>query len=155
MGVVQFREIKGFVRWSDTDSRMLPAVGGLLAEAILESVSVFEARIAEHMQRTGLHFGPDQWACLHLGVTRWMPDLFVPARLRPKLLGLLEERTFRRVGGVADIKVHVRVIAATNRDIEEAVRQGRFREDLFYRLNIIPIELPPLRDCGGDLELPA
>lgn len=77
----------------------------------------------------------------------------MPATLQPKLLRFLEERTFRRVGGLTDIEVDVRVIAATNRDIEEAVRQGRFREDLFYRLNIIPIELPPLRERGGDLEL--
>ena len=69
----------------------------------------------------------------------------VPA-LQAKLLRFLEEKTFKRVGGSADIRVDVRVIAATNRNLEEEVRQGRFREDLFYRLNVLPIVLPPLRE---------
>ena len=70
----------------------------------------------------------------------------VPA-LQAKLLRFLEEKTFKRVGGVADIRVDVRVIAATNRNLEEEVQKGRFREDLFYRLNVLPIALPPLRDA--------
>ena len=77
----------------------------------------------------------------------------MPPMLQAKLLRFLEERVFRRVGGVEDIEVDVRVIAATNRDIEQLVREGRFREDLFYRLNIIPILLPPLRERDGDIEL--
>jgi two-component system response regulator AtoC len=68
----------------------------------------------------------------------------VPA-LQAKLLRVLEEKSFRRVGGLHDIKVNVRVIAATNRNLEEEVRAGRFRQDLFYRLNVLPISLPPLR----------
>ncbi|TAK17137.1 MAG: sigma-54-dependent Fis family transcriptional regulator [Acidobacteria bacterium] len=67
------------------------------------------------------------------------------APLQAKLLRFLEEKTFRRVGGSADVRVDVRVIAATNRTLEEEVRQGRFREDLFYRLNVLPLKLPPLR----------
>jgi DNA-binding NtrC family response regulator len=67
------------------------------------------------------------------------------APLQAKLLRFLEEKTFRRVGGSADIRVDVRVIAATNRTLEDEVRQGRFREDLFYRLNVLPLKLPPLR----------
>jgi len=67
------------------------------------------------------------------------------APLQAKLLRFLEEKTFRRVGGSADIRVDVRVIAATNRNLEDEVRQGRFREDLFYRLNVLPLKLPPLR----------
>src|SRR4051812_5155575 len=74
----------------------------------------------------------------------------VPA-LQAKLLRFLEERTFMRVGGSADIHVDVRVIAATNRKLEEEVRQRRFREDLFYRLNVLPIMLPPLRDRADDI----
>jgi two-component system, NtrC family, response regulator AtoC len=68
----------------------------------------------------------------------------VPA-LQAKLLRFLEEKSFKRVGGSADIRVDVRVIAATNRNLEEEVRAGRFREDLFYRLNVLPVKLPSLR----------
>ncbi len=77
----------------------------------------------------------------------------MPAALQAKLLRFLEEKTFRRVGGTTDIQVDVRVIAATNRDIEQAIREKQFREDLFYRLNIIPIYLPPLRQRAGDIML--
>jgi len=71
--------------------------------------------------------------------------------LQAKLLRFLEEKTFKRVGGVADIKVDVRVIAATNRTLEEEVKKGRFREDLYYRLNVLPIVLPPLRARSEDI----
>src|SRR5204863_1376981 len=60
-------------------------------------------------------------------------------------------KTFKRVGGVADIRVDVRVVAATNRTLEDEVRKGRFREDLFYRLNVLPIALPPLRARAEDI----
>ncbi len=76
----------------------------------------------------------------------------VPA-LQAKLLRFLEEKTFKRVGGSADIHVDVRVIAATNRNLQEEVRQGTFREDLFYRLNVLPIVLPPLRERADDIPL--
>jgi two-component system, NtrC family, response regulator AtoC len=71
--------------------------------------------------------------------------------LQAKLLRFLEEKTFKRVGGVRDIKVDVRVIAATNRDLARGVKEGRFREDLYYRLKVIPIVLPSLRDRAEDL----
>jgi two-component system response regulator AtoC len=71
--------------------------------------------------------------------------------LQAKLLRFLEEKTFKRVGGVADIRVDVRVIAATNRHLEEEVKKGRFREDLYYRLNVLPITLPPLRARAEDI----
>jgi len=77
----------------------------------------------------------------------------MPPPLQAKLLRFLEEKTFRRVGGVQDIEVDVRVIAATNRDVHKLIEEGAFREDLYYRLNIIPIELPPLRDRGDDIRL--
>src|SRR6478736_3584425 len=71
--------------------------------------------------------------------------------LQAKLLRFLEEKTFKRVGGVADIRVDVRVIAATNRKLEDEVKKGRFREDLYYRLNVLPIVLPPLRARADDV----
>ena len=73
--------------------------------------------------------------------------------LQAKLLRFLEEKTFKRVGGLADIRVDVRVIAATNRNLEEQVSQAKFREDLFYRLQVMPIALPPLRERHGDIPL--
>jgi DNA-binding NtrC family response regulator len=73
--------------------------------------------------------------------------------LQAKLLRFLEEKSFKRVGGAQDVKVDVRVIAATNRSLQEEVKKGRFREDLFYRLNVMAVELPPLRGRNGDIEL--
>jgi two-component system response regulator AtoC len=73
--------------------------------------------------------------------------------LQAKLLRFLEEKAFRRVGGTTDVRVDVRIIAATNRNLEEAVRDGRFREDLYYRLRVLPVALPPLRDRDGDVML--
>jgi two-component system, NtrC family, response regulator AtoC len=76
----------------------------------------------------------------------------VPA-LQAKLLRVLEEKMFRRVGGSGDIQVDVRVIAATNRNLEDLVREGKFRDDLYYRLNVLRIELPPLRARAEDIPL--
>ncbi len=77
----------------------------------------------------------------------------MPPALQAKLLRFLEERKFRRVGGTKEIGVDVRVIGATNRDLDKAIEQGTFRRDLMYRLNVVTITLPPLRARGDDLRL--
>ena len=76
----------------------------------------------------------------------------MPLILQAKLLGVLERRRFRRLGGHRDIEVDVRIIAATNVDPKEAIREKRFREDLYYRLNVFPIHLPPLKERPEDIE---
>ena len=77
----------------------------------------------------------------------------LPLDLQPKLLRVLEERRVRRVGGFAEIDVRCRVIAATNEPLERLVQEGTFREDLFYRLNVLRVSIPPLRNRRGDVEL--
>jgi len=74
-----------------------------------------------------------------------------PLELQAKLLRVIQEREFERVGGLESIKINVRLIAATNQNLEEAVKQKRFREDLFYRLNVVPIHIPPLRERSEDI----
>ena len=73
--------------------------------------------------------------------------------MQVKLLRVLQERKFRRLGGVEELETGMRVIAATNQDLTKMVSDGKFREDLFYRINVIPIHLPPLRDRGEDIPL--
>ena len=77
----------------------------------------------------------------------------LPLSMQVKMLRALQEKTIRRVGANEDVKVDVRIIAATNRDLEAAVKAGTFREDLYYRLNVILIKTPPLRERHGDVEI--
>jgi two-component system response regulator AtoC len=121
-----------------------------LPDALLESELFGHERGAftdARQQKIGLLESAD-------GGTVFLDEIgeMVPA-LQAKLLRFLEEKAFKRIGGSADVRVDVRVIAATNRDLEDAVKQGRFREDLYYRLNVMQITLPPLRDHPADVPL--
>jgi len=77
----------------------------------------------------------------------------LPAPLQVKLLRVLQERQIRRVGGTALVDVDVRIVSATNRDLRDAIARGQFREELYYRVNVIAIHLPPLRERAGDVRL--
>jgi two-component system response regulator AtoC len=121
-----------------------------LPEALLESELFGHERGAftgADRQKRGLLESAD-------GGTVFLDEIgeMVPG-LQAKMLRFLEEKSFKRVGGSTDLHVDVRVVAATNRTLAIEVREGRFREDLFYRLNVLPIELPPLRARPGDIPL--
>ena len=75
----------------------------------------------------------------------------IPLSLQAKLLRVLEDQCFRRLGGLRDISIDVRIIAATNKNLREAVREGAFRQDLYYRLNVIQLLVPPLRERPQDI----
>jgi nitrogen regulation protein NR(I) len=77
----------------------------------------------------------------------------IPVNMQVKLLRAIQEQEFERVGGIKTISVDVRLVAATNRDLQEEIRQGRFREDLYYRLNVVQVRLPPLRERTSDIPL--
>jgi DNA-binding NtrC family response regulator len=119
-----------------------------LPEALLESELFGHERGAftdARQQKRGLFEMAD-------GGTVFLDEIgeMVPG-LQAKLLRFLEEKTFKRVGGATDIRVDVRVVAATNRKLEEEVKAGKFRDDLYYRLNVLPIEIPPLRARAEDI----
>ena len=87
----------------------------------------------------------------------WRPAItarffWMPPAIQPQLLRFIQDHEYERVGGTETLRADVRIIAATNMDLEEAVRQKKFREDLFYRLNVFQLEIPPLRERPEDIE---
>jgi transcriptional regulator with GAF, ATPase, and Fis domain len=119
-----------------------------LPEQLLESELFGHERGAftdARQQKRGLFESADGGTVFLDEIGEMMPGL------QAKLLRFLEEKTFKRVGGLVDIRVDVRVVAATNRNLEGEVKADKFREDLYYRLQVMPVVLPPLRDRRGDV----
>ncbi|MBI3805812.1 MAG: sigma-54-dependent Fis family transcriptional regulator [Nitrospirae bacterium] len=132
------------------DKPLIPVNCGAIPESLLESElfghekGAFTGAVASRIGRFELAHGG----------TLFLDEISeLPLPLQVKLLRVLQERSFERVGGTKTIHVDVRIIAATNQDLERAVDEKRFRKDLFYRLNVIPINIPPLRERKEDIPL--
>jgi len=118
------------------------------------SRELLESELFGHVQGAFTGAVKDKWGKVDAagGGTLFLDEIGeMPAELQPKLLRLLQERAYERVGDTKTRTANIRVIAATNRDLHGAVRAGTFREDLFYRLNVIAVTMPPLRDRPMDL----
>ena len=135
--------------WSDRKDRAFVAINCVgLSKELLES----ELFGYERGAFTGAQHSKKGKIELADGGTVFLDEIGdISEVLQTKLLRFLQEREFERVGGTDLIPVDVRIIAATNRDLEMAVREGRFREDLYYRIKVVPITLPPLRDRKEDI----
>jgi DNA-binding NtrC family response regulator len=121
-----------------------------LSETILES----ELFGHEKGAFTGAHISKPGRFELAAGGTLLLDEISETSdKLQAELLRVIEQKEFERVGGTRTIKVDVRIIATTNRDLAEEVAEGKFREDLYYRLNVVPLVLPPLRERQGDVEI--
>jgi DNA-binding NtrC family response regulator len=132
------------------DGRLIPVNCAAIPEELLESELFGHERGAfTHAVRTRIgRFELANGGTIFLDeISEMSPSLQV------KILRVLQDHSFERIGGVKTIRVDIRIIAATNRDLEELVRRNRFREDLFYRLNVIPIRVPPLRERVSDIPL--
>ena len=138
-------------RWSPRKDRPFIIVNCVaLSEQLLES----ELFGHEKGAFTGAHQSKKGKFEVAHGGTVFLDEIGdMPASLQAKLLRVLQDHTFERVGGIRPIRADIRIIAATNRDLDKAVKDGRFREDLFYRLNVVRIMLPPLRDRREDLPI--
>ena len=146
------KELFAKLVWEESDrsqKKFLPVHSGAIEQTLLASTLFGHEKGAftgADKQRPGLFEEAD-------GGTIFLDEIGeINADTQVKLLRVLQEGEFMRVGGTEPVKVDVRVICATNRDLAEAVKEGRFREDLYYRLNIIQIPLPPLRERTGDIE---
>ncbi|MCA9726425.1 MAG: sigma 54-interacting transcriptional regulator [Candidatus Eisenbacteria bacterium] len=120
------------------------------------SEGVLESELFGHVKGSFTGAGRDHRGRFELahGGTLFLDEISeISPRLQVKLLRVLQDRRFERVGDEATLEVDLRLIAATNRDLEALVREGKFREDLYYRLNVIPIRVPPLRDRRDDVRL--
>ncbi len=135
--------------WSERKDRPFIAINSVgLSRELLES----ELFGHEQGAFTGAHRRKTGKIELAHGGTIFFDEIGdVSLELQAKLLRFLQEREFERVGGVTPIPVDVRIIAATNRNLERSVKEGRFREDLYYRLNVVAIHLPPLRERREDI----
>jgi transcriptional regulator with PAS, ATPase and Fis domain len=133
---------------SRREGEFVPIACGALPETLLESELFGHAKGAfsgASSQKKGLFEIADRGTLFLDDVVNLTPGI------QPKLLRALEEGTIRRVGATLPTRVDVRVIASTNKPLEKEVKEGRFREDLFYRLNVVTLELPPLRKRTGDI----
>lgn len=147
------KEVAARAIWSESERRDAPFVAvncGAIPENLLESElfghqkGAFTGAMAN---KQGLAEEAD-------GGTLFLDELTeMPPHLQVKLLRFIQERRFRRVGGTTDISVDIRLIAASNRNLEAEVKAGRFREDLFYRLNVIRVDMPSLRERKEDIPL--
>ena len=132
------------------DSAFIRVNCAALSESILES----ELFGHEKGAFTGAHASkPGRFELAHKGTLLLDAISETSEKLQAELLRVIEEKEFERVGGTQTISVDVRIITTTNRDLAKEVREGRFRGDLYYRLNVVPIVLPPLRDRGDDVGL--